>query len=88
MACEVRQMDIDLPVRIERQPDYTTCGPTSLHAIYRYYDDPIELETAMTEPHAVSPEGLEAAGGGRGIVICSFSRAMRCGVLSWTEGTL
>ena len=27
-------MDIELPVTIERQPDYTTCGPTSLHALY------------------------------------------------------
>jgi hypothetical protein len=42
-------MDIDLPVRIERQPDYTTCGPTSLHAIYRYYSDPIDLETVIRE---------------------------------------
>lgn len=42
-------MDIDLAVRIERQPDYTTCGPTSLHAIYRYYGDPIELETVIKE---------------------------------------
>ena len=36
-------MDIDLNVRIERQPDYTTCGPTALHAIYNYYGDPIDL---------------------------------------------
>jgi hypothetical protein len=42
-------MDIDLPVRIERQPDYTTCGPTALHAIYRYYGDPIDLKTVIEE---------------------------------------
>lgn len=42
-------MDIDLPVSIERQPDYTTCGPTSLHAIYRYYGDPIDLQTVIAE---------------------------------------
>lgn len=42
-------MDIELPVRIERQPDYTTCGPTSLHAIYRYYNDPIDLPTVIRE---------------------------------------
>jgi len=29
-------MNADLNVLIERQPDYTTCGPTALHAIYRY----------------------------------------------------
>jgi hypothetical protein len=42
-------MDIDLPVVIERQPDYTTCGPTALHAIYRYYGDPIDLQTVIRE---------------------------------------
>lgn len=42
-------MNIELPVSIERQPDYTTCGPTALHAIYRYYNDPIDLETVIAE---------------------------------------
>ena len=42
-------MDIDLNVRIERQPDYTTCGPTSLHALYSYYGDPIDLDTVIKE---------------------------------------
>jgi hypothetical protein len=42
-------MDIDLGVQIERQPDYTTCGPTALHAIYRYYRDPIDLQTVIKE---------------------------------------
>ena len=38
-----------MPVVIERQPDYTTCGPTSLHAIYRYFGDPIDLNTVIAE---------------------------------------
>lgn len=42
-------MDVELPVVIERQPDYTTCGPTALHAIYRYYGDPIDLATVIRE---------------------------------------
>jgi hypothetical protein len=46
---QVIHMDIDLPVLIERQPDYTTCGPTALHAIYRSYDDPIDLPTVIAE---------------------------------------
>ncbi len=33
-------MEIELPVRIERQPDYTTCGPTALHAIFRSWGGP------------------------------------------------
>ncbi|HUL82586.1 MAG TPA: C39 family peptidase [Gammaproteobacteria bacterium] len=42
-------MNIDLGVRIERQPDYTTCGPTALHGIYQYYRDPIDLKTVIAE---------------------------------------
>ena len=42
-------MEVELPVTIERQPDYTTCGPTSLHAIYRYWGDPISLPTVIEE---------------------------------------
>jgi hypothetical protein len=42
-------IDVELPVVIERQPDYTTCGPTSLHAIYHYWGDPIDLKTVIAE---------------------------------------
>ncbi len=42
-------MNIELPVVIERQPDYTTCGPTSLHAIYRYWGDPISLPEVIAQ---------------------------------------
>jgi hypothetical protein len=77
-------VDIDLNVRIERQPDYTTCGPTSLHALYSYYGDPIDLDTVIKETpklpgggtlgvhlavHALS-RGYEAA-----IWICSVRHA-------------
>jgi hypothetical protein len=43
------RMKADLGVLIERQPDYTTCGPTALHAVYRYYGDPIDLATVIAE---------------------------------------
>ncbi|HEX5046635.1 MAG TPA: peptidase-C39 like family protein [Gammaproteobacteria bacterium] len=42
-------MNVELPVLIERQPDYTTCGPTALHAVYRYFNDPIDLATVIKE---------------------------------------
>ena len=42
-------MDSDLGIVIERQPDYTTCGPTALHAVYRYYGDKIDLKTVIKE---------------------------------------
>jgi hypothetical protein len=34
---------------ISPQPDDTTCGPTCLHAIYRYFDDPIGLSRVVSE---------------------------------------
>jgi hypothetical protein len=50
-------MDVELPVVIERQPDYTTCGPTSLHAIYHYYGDPIDLPSVIAETPALPTGG-------------------------------
>jgi hypothetical protein len=42
-------MDVELPVTIERRTDHATCGPTSLRAIHRYWDDPIDLPTVIEE---------------------------------------
>jgi hypothetical protein len=42
-------MQIELPLKIERQPDYTTCGPTSLHSVYRFLGDDIPLTQVIDE---------------------------------------
>jgi hypothetical protein len=34
---------------INKQPDNTTCGPTCLHAVYRYYNDSISLQKVISE---------------------------------------
>ena len=34
---------------IQRQPDDLTCGPTCLHAVYRYLGDELELERLISE---------------------------------------
>jgi len=44
-------IEIELPVLIERQPNYTTCGPTSLHAVYSYFGDGIPLDQVISEVH-------------------------------------
>jgi hypothetical protein len=44
-------VDIKLPIHIERQPDYTTCGPTSLHAVYSYFGDDITLPQVIAQTH-------------------------------------
>ncbi|MGV3538802.1 MAG: peptidase-C39 like family protein [Rufibacter sp.] len=36
-------------LRILTQPDDSTCGPTSLHAVYQYYQDTIDLEQVISE---------------------------------------
>ncbi|TFW04959.1 hypothetical protein E4K72_11930 [Oxalobacteraceae bacterium OM1] len=39
---------LKLPVKILPQPDETTCGPTCLHTVYRYWDDNEPLEDVIT----------------------------------------
>ena len=46
-------MDFD----IRRQPDDTTCGPTCLHAVYRYFDDELPLEQIIDEVSALTTGG-------------------------------
>ena len=50
-------MDIELPVNIQRQPDYTTCGPTSLHAVYAYFEDSITLPEVISQTHMLEGGG-------------------------------
>ncbi len=38
-----------IPIKIHTQPDDSTCGPTSLHAVYRYFKDPIQLSEVIRE---------------------------------------
>jgi hypothetical protein len=49
-----------LPIKIHPQPTQVTCGPTSLHAIYNYYGDPISLEQVISEISYVSGGGTLA----------------------------
>jgi hypothetical protein len=46
----------DLGFDINRQPDDTTCGPTCLHAVYRYYGDTVSLQDVIAETHQL-PDG-------------------------------
>lgn len=42
-------MTVRLPYVILPQPDDSTCGPTCLHSVYRYYDDDIPLDQVLEE---------------------------------------
>ncbi len=49
-----------LELAILPQPNATTCGPTCLHAMYRFLGDEVSLETVIDETHKIET----AAGGG------------------------
>lgn len=36
-------------IPIQKQPDETTCGPTCLHTVYKFYDDSIDLDSVINE---------------------------------------
>jgi len=49
-----------LQIEISKQPDDRTCGPTCLHAIYRYYDDAISLEKVIAQVRSFKEGGTQA----------------------------
>jgi len=50
-----------LSVDMLLQPNATTCGPTCLHAVYRYFGDPIILEQVIDETISFDEGGTVAA---------------------------
>jgi hypothetical protein len=53
-------MPRQLQLEMHSQPDDTTCGPTCLHAVYRYYDDELSLEQVIREVPALEQGGTLA----------------------------
>lgn len=49
-----------LPLQILPQPDETTCGPTCLHAIYRYWQDEEALGTVIARTRQLEHGGTFA----------------------------
>ncbi|HEX2957228.1 MAG TPA: hypothetical protein VHO70_10365 [Chitinispirillaceae bacterium] len=48
------------PFIIEKQPDDITCGPTCLHAVYSFYDDPVPLPQVIEEVPSLQTGGTLA----------------------------
>jgi len=46
---------------IQPQPDDTTCGPTCLHAVYRYYGETVPLDRVIAEAARLDQGGTLAA---------------------------
>lgn len=59
-AFEGTPMTSALGLEMEPQPDDSTCGPTCLHALYRYYGDSISLEDTVREAGMLSEGGTLA----------------------------
>ena len=53
-----------LRLDIQTQPDDTTCGPTCLHAVYRFYGDAVSLQDVIDTAPIIPGEG--GAGGEEG----------------------
>lgn len=50
-------MHTPFPIDMQPQPDDTTCGPTSLHAVYRYYGDSVSLQEVISQVHYLEEGG-------------------------------
>ncbi len=53
-------MNKQLVIDMHKQPDDTTCGPTSLHAVYKYYEDSISLEEVISQVNKLDGGGTLA----------------------------
>jgi len=64
---------------IPKQPDDTTCGPTCLHALYRYFGDDVPVSNLIGEIPTV--EG----GGTLGVLLAThaLSRGYRATIVTW-----
>jgi hypothetical protein len=70
---------LSLPIDIRSQPDETTCGPTCLDAVYRYYGDALPLERVISET------GRLAGGGTLAVFLAShaLSRGYRATIYTY-----
>lgn len=71
-------MMIEVPIK--PQPDETTCGPTCLHSIYKYYDSAIGLNSVIREVDQLEGGGtlgallaVDALGRGYNVTIYTYN---------------
>lgn len=57
MTTSSKDLETHLRLDIQSQPDDTTCGPTCLHAVYRYYGDDVGLHQVIKEVPALEEGG-------------------------------
>lgn len=57
---EITYQPSNLNIEILAQPDEVTCGPTALHAVYRYFGDHMDLDDVIKEVHQFEDGGTLA----------------------------
>jgi hypothetical protein len=57
---EVAVMDTRLELDMNRQPDDASCGPTCLHAVYRYFGDEMPLDKLIDQVEPIEGGGTLA----------------------------
>jgi hypothetical protein len=57
-----RRHPLHLPVSTLPQPDETTCGPTCLHAIYRFFGDDAALSVVIERMWRLEHGGTDSGG--------------------------
>jgi hypothetical protein len=82
----VHTLDFD----IRRQPDLVTCGPTCLHAVYRYFGDPLPLDQVIQEVHSLEEGGtlgvlLGCHALGRGYAVTLYTYNLRIFDPTWFQ---
>lgn len=81
-----------IPIKIMTQPNDETCGPTSLQAVYQYYEDKLSLEQVIAETSYLEEGGtLEVLLGchalARGYQAKIYSYNLRLFDPSWFDET-
>ncbi len=81
------QLDLD----VLGQPDDATCGPTALHAVYKYYGDEMPLEQLVKEVHSFEDGGTLAVWLGchalsRGYAALLYSCSLQLLDPTWFKG--
>lgn len=66
-------LDITLDVDILAQPDDVTCGPTCLHALYRYYQDEVPLDDLIQQVPQIEGGGTLAVILGKHALLRGYS---------------
>jgi len=81
---------VDMKIHMLEQPDDLTCGPTSLHAVYRYWGLDLDLHQVIAEVGSLSGGGTLATILGidalrRGFAARIYSYNLKIFDPSWTD---